>query len=203
MKAGVLFSGGKDSALAALMLSRDYEVGLNTFVFDRSRDLTAVRQAADSIGLPLTVRGFGPGVLDEAIGLILRKGFPNDAINAVHREAIRVLTAEYQVIGDGTRFNDRVPMLTRGEVQQIHDRYGCNYVRPLLGFPKDEVERLTRRAFLVTYGETGTIENGDYESGIRAAMHERGLMTAGLFPPRHEQSLVTGRRSGACCGEVI
>ncbi|HDR46400.1 MAG TPA: alpha hydrolase, partial [Geoalkalibacter subterraneus] len=28
MKAGLLFSGGKDSALAAVMLARDYEVEL-------------------------------------------------------------------------------------------------------------------------------------------------------------------------------
>ena len=30
MKAGVLFSGGKDSSLAAILLSRDYTVELNT-----------------------------------------------------------------------------------------------------------------------------------------------------------------------------
>jgi len=34
MEAGVLFSGGKDSALAAILLARDYGVELNTCVFD-------------------------------------------------------------------------------------------------------------------------------------------------------------------------
>jgi len=38
MKAGVLFSGGKDSALAALLLSRDYDVELNTVVFTAEDD---------------------------------------------------------------------------------------------------------------------------------------------------------------------
>ena len=37
MKAGVLFSGGKDSALAAILLARDYDVELNTCVFDPIR----------------------------------------------------------------------------------------------------------------------------------------------------------------------
>ena len=37
MKAGVLYSGGKDSSLAAMMLGTYYEVELNTFVFDPDR----------------------------------------------------------------------------------------------------------------------------------------------------------------------
>ena len=37
MKAGVLYSGGKDSSLAAIMLGTYYEVELNTFVFDPAR----------------------------------------------------------------------------------------------------------------------------------------------------------------------
>ncbi|MDD1720167.1 MAG: alpha hydrolase [Methanoregulaceae archaeon] len=202
MRAGVLFSGGKDSALAALMLSRDYEVELNTFVFSRSKDLTAVRRAAEALSFPLFVREFGGSVLEEAIRLITARGYPNDAINMVHRQAIRMLCREYRVVGDGTRFNDRVPMLGRGEVQQLRDTCACNYVRPLLGFPKDEVDRLAHRAFLVIHGETGTIENGDYESGIRTAMREKGLEPVGLFPPHHEQSLVLGRNK-ECVGEVI
>ena len=52
MKAGVLFSGGKDSSLTALMLSRDYEVELNNFVFDAKTDRTGVENAAKVLGLP-------------------------------------------------------------------------------------------------------------------------------------------------------
>ena len=46
MKAGVLFSGGKDSALAAVLLSRDYDIELNTFVFSSAQDTKAVENAA-------------------------------------------------------------------------------------------------------------------------------------------------------------
>jgi predicted subunit of tRNA(5-methylaminomethyl-2-thiouridylate) methyltransferase len=192
MKAGLLFSGGKDSALAAVMLARDYEVELNTFVFDPTREVPSVRAAAEVLGLPWQKRSFGPDLLEEAVQMVIASGYPNDAITMVHRQAVRLLAQEYRVVGDGTRFNDRVPMLTRSDVLSLADRYGCSYVRPLLGYGKAEVERLAKRHLLVAYGETGTIENGDYEYEIRAAVERAGKKCADLFPMHHEQSLVTG-----------
>jgi predicted subunit of tRNA(5-methylaminomethyl-2-thiouridylate) methyltransferase len=193
MKAAVLFSGGKDSALAALFLSRDYDVELNTFVFDPHRDRAAVIRAAEALCLPLQMRTFRPGFLAEVTGMIEKQGFPNDAINRVHREAIAVLAGEYGIVGDGIRLNDRVPMLSPGEVQRLESTCGCSYVRPLLGFGKPEIQRLAGRYLDVRYGETGEIDNGDYESEIRQALARRGLDPVSYFPPRHQQSLVIGR----------
>lgn len=190
MKAGVLFSGGKDSALAAIMLSRDYEVELITFVFREGRDIAAVKDAARALGFPHHTRVFGDALLQEACDMVVGCGFPNDAINLVHRHAISCLAEVYPVVGDGTRQNDRVPMLSAGEVQSIEARFGCSYVRPLLGFGTTEVKRLAGRHLAVCYGETGEIENGDYEHEIRAALGERGHDTASLFPAHHQQSLV-------------
>ncbi|HVP94463.1 MAG TPA: alpha hydrolase [Methanoregulaceae archaeon] len=190
MKAGVLFSGGKDSALAAVLLSRDYEVELNTFVFGGDVPDQAVTEAAASLGLPHRTRAFGEPVLPRAVDLVVRCGYPNDAINMVHLEAVTALSAEYRVVADGTRFNDRVPMLPRSEVQRLGNRYGCAYVRPLLGFPKTEVDRLVARHLVVRHGETGTIPNGDYERAIRKEMQARGYNLADFFPGHHEQSLV-------------
>jgi len=106
-----------------------------------------------------------------------------------------LLAAEYDVVGDGTRFDDRVPMLPRETVQSLMSRTGCSYVRPLLGYPRREVDRLADRLLVVQYGETGTIPNGDYESEIRDAIRARGLDPASLFPAHHEQSLVVGRKA--------
>ena len=52
MKAGVLFSGGKDSSLAAIMLSENYEVELNTFVFSPESVIVQIEQAAAALGFP-------------------------------------------------------------------------------------------------------------------------------------------------------
>ena len=194
MKAGILFSGGKDSSLAAVMLSRDYEVELNTFVFDAQRGITSVEHAAEALGLPLIKRVFQKGLMEEIIAMIIRCGFVNDAINMVHRSALHVMAEIYEVVGDGTRLQDRVPMLTKSETQSLADRYGCSYVRPLLGFGKREVQRLSDRYFVVLYGESGEIMNGDYEGEIRQALHEQGCSVPDLFPPFHQQSLVVGKK---------
>ncbi|HTY15012.1 MAG TPA: alpha hydrolase [Methanoregulaceae archaeon] len=194
MKAGVLFSGGKDSALAAVLLSRDYEVELNTFVFGGDTLRREVCDAAASLGFPHKTWVFGDKILSRAVDLVVRCGYPNDAINMVHLEAVTALTSEYRVVADGTRFNDRVPMIPRSEVQRLGNRYGCAYVRPLLGFPKAEVDRLVERHLVVRQGETGTIQNGDYERAIRKEMQTRGYDLADFFPGHHEQSLVITKK---------
>jgi len=194
MKAGVLFSGGKDSSLAAIMLGTYYEVELNFFVFDPSRQVPSVDAAAQALGFPLIKRVFKKGLLDDMVELVKRCGYPNDAINTVHQAAVETLSSEYAVVGDGTRFNDRVPMLTRAEVQSLGNRTGCSYVRPLLGYVKPEVDRLVDRFLVVTYGESGTIRNGDYEAEIREAFASRGIDSSSLFPAHHDQSLVIGRK---------
>ena len=195
MKAGVLFSGGKDSSLAATMLGTYYEVELIIFVFDPSRQIPWVDAAARALGFPLKKRVFRKGLLNEMIDLVTACGYPNDAINTVHQIAVETLSAEYHVVGDGTRFNDRVPMLSTAEVQSLGNRTGCSYIRPLLGYVKPEVDRLADQFFEVKYGETGTISNGDYETGIREALSARGIDLASLFPAHHEQSLVIGRKN--------
>jgi hypothetical protein len=194
MKAGVLFSGGKDSSLAAIMLGTYYEVELNFFVFDPSRQVPSVDAAAQVLGFPLIKRVFRKGFLDDMVDLVKTCGYPNDAINTVHQVAVETLSSEYAVVGDGTRFNDRVPMLTRAEVQSLGNRTGCSYVRPLLGYVKPEVDRLVNRFLVVKYGETGTIRNGDYEAEIREACALRGIDVSSLFPAHHDQSLVIGRK---------
>ena len=194
MKAGVLFSGGKDSSLAAIMLGTYYEVELNFFVFDPSRQVPSVDAAAQVLGFPLIKRVFRKGFLDDMVDLVKTCGYPNDAINTVHQAAVETLSSEYAVVGDGTRFNDRVPMLTRAEVQSLGNRTGCSYVRPLLGYVKPEVDRLVDRFLVVKYGETGTIRNGDYEAEIREACASRSIDVSSLFPAHHDQSLVIGRK---------
>lgn len=190
--AGVLFSGGKDSSLAALLLAREYEVELNTFVFRENTNMEGVSHAAAVLGMPLIKRVFPEGFLADVVTMMVRDGFPNNAINLVHRNAICSLAGEYDVIGDGTRLNDRVPMLGLDDVQRIEARYKSALVRPLLGYPRSQVDYLTAQHFVVRYGETGEIANGDYEHEIRAAFRTQGMEPQDIFPAHHSQSLVVG-----------
>jgi predicted subunit of tRNA(5-methylaminomethyl-2-thiouridylate) methyltransferase len=192
--AGVLFSGGKDSSLAALLLSQHYTIELNTFTFDSFAPLAAIKQAADALGFSHHIRTLGRDVLDNLAQQIVSDRYPNHAINAVHRSAVELLSKEYKVIGDGTRHGDRVPMLSAADVSRLYDRAGCTYVRPLLGYPKPAIEYLCNQYLTVTYGETGTIENGDYEHEIRNHLTDLGIDVSEFFPKHHMQSLVTGSK---------
>jgi predicted subunit of tRNA(5-methylaminomethyl-2-thiouridylate) methyltransferase len=193
MKAGVLFSGGKDSALAAVLLSRDYEVELNTFVFSPGQEAGAAEKTARILGFPWKKRVFEEGFLERIADMVVACGYPNEAICEVHRHAVAVLCREYPVVADGTRMDDRVPMLSRDEVRSLQDRTGCSYVRPLLGYGWREVDRLAARNFIIATGASGTIGNGDYERWIREALRDRGLDVLSFFPRDHQQSVVLDR----------
>jgi predicted subunit of tRNA(5-methylaminomethyl-2-thiouridylate) methyltransferase len=195
MKAGVLFSGGKDSSLAAILLSENYEVELNTFVFSPETAIPQIEQAAAVLGFPHYIQTFPSGFLSEVVDMVIRCGYPGDAIQRIHREAVHALCNLYEIIGDGTRFGDRVPLLTDDEIRSISDRHGCSYVRPLIGYPKREVMRLSASHLIVSYGETEQIRSGDYEHEIRRELNARGVSASSIFPRDHEQSLVTGRQS--------
>lgn len=196
MKAGVLFSGGKDSALSALILSRDYEVELNSFVFSAGTDTSALESAARVLALPWKRRIFPEGFLEQMADMIIATGFPNTAIHEVHATALYRLSHEYEVVADGTRMDDRVPRLSRDEVRSFQDRTGCSYVRPLLGYGKREIERLALRHFGIAYGETGTFANGDYEHELQQAVRLRGGEVTALFPRDHQQSLIMAKQRG-------
>ena len=194
MKAGVLYSGGKDSSLSAVLLSRDYEVELLSFVFNEDRALPSIENAARELGFPLRKLVFPPGFLDEMADMVVRDGHPGNAINEIHRRSLLAAAEEYEVIADGTRRDDRVPMRTPAEVQSLEMKFGVSYMRPLLGIGKKEIIRLAERFFEVAYGETGTIENGDYESELREALRKRNIDVTPLFPQHHEQSLILKKK---------
>ena len=196
MKAGVLYSGGKDSTLASILLSRDYEVELITFVFDSCHAVPSIEAAANATGFPWKKQVFAPGFLDEVVTRIVNDWHPAHAINEIHRRSLCALAQEYEVVADGTRRDDRVPMRTSAEVQSLEMKYGISYVRPLLGIGKKEIIRLCERSFEIAYGETGTIPNGDFENEIRAEMVRRGIEYVPLFPKNHEQSLIIRKKNG-------
>ncbi len=196
MKAGVLYSGGKDSSLSALLLSRDYDVELLTFVFDAARPLPAIENAARELGFPFRKIAFPAGFLDEMADMVVRDGHPVNAINEIHSRSLLRAAEEYEVVADGTRRDDKVPMRMPAEVQSFEMKHGVSYVRPLLGIGKKEIIHLAERFFEIAYGETGTLENGDYESEIRDALKRRNIDLKPLFPDHHEQSLVLKKKTG-------
>jgi hypothetical protein len=179
-----------------VLLSRDYEIELNTFVFSAEQDPSSARKAAGILGFPWKKRIFEQGFIESVANMVVACGYPNEAILEVHRHALAMLCREYPIVADGTRMDDRVPVLSRDEVRSLQDRTGCSYIRPLLGYGWREVNRLAERYFRTVVGETGEIENGDYERWIREALQDRGLDVLSFFPRDHRHSVVLERGPG-------
>ena len=95
MKVAVLFSGGKDSSLAALLLEPYFdEIELVTFSFGHEDTWTRAADAAQELGHPLKRMVFETDVLEEALEILLSTGYPNDALNYVHPIAVETMAQE-------------------------------------------------------------------------------------------------------------
>jgi predicted subunit of tRNA(5-methylaminomethyl-2-thiouridylate) methyltransferase len=192
MRVQVLYSGGKDSSLAAVLLEPFFDVELVTCTFG-SDAWRQAEKAANALGLPFRTMTLGPDVMDECIDLILRHGYPRHGISLVHRRALEALAAGSEYIADGTRRDDHSPMLTMSEVRSLEMRFGVSYLRPLAGYGRRAIDALVRRRFEIVEGPD--IEKADYEAEIKSSIKERyGEETVmRLFPPEHAQSRVMRR----------
>lgn len=195
MKAGVLYSGGKDSSLMAVILQRlGYAVELLTINFGKYPSWKAAKESALNLGFTHHVIKADKTILDDAVDIILDDGFPNNGIDHIHRQALELASEMYSTVADGTRRDDRVPKLNISEIQSFEDRKHVNYLT-LAGFGHKTVNDLSKRIFTVKKDLTNMENNSDYEIEIRYAIREiEGEETALNIFPEHMQSRVTGWR---------
>ncbi|MHC3439161.1 DUF7411 family protein [Natrialbaceae archaeon A-gly3] len=196
MRLGLLYSGGKDSTLAALLLSQFYDVTLTTAHFGITDDWKHARETAQASGFTFERLELDREVAHEAISRIREDGFPRNGIQLVHQEALEALADEdFDAIADGTRRDDRVPTVSRAQAQSLEDRYDIDYIAPLSGFGRTAVDRLVENRLDVIAGPSEEITRADYEAELRAliAKEDGEEAIAELFPD-HEQTHVTGVR---------
>ncbi len=194
MECGLLFSGGKDSSLAALLLDGFYDVTLVTAHFGFTGDWEYAGEAAEALGFAFDHVQMDEEVADEAVERMHEDGFPRAGIQAVHEAALETVAAEYDVVADGTRRDDRVPTISRAVAQSLEDRHGVDYVAPLSGFGRGAVDRLVATHLIVESGPSEEIPKGDYETELRERIRQRwGTEAVATVFPEHEQTRVVGR----------
>jgi len=193
MELGLLYSGGKDSTLAALLLDEFYDVQLVTAHFGVTDDWKHARETANRIGFAFDRLDLERAVAEEAIARIREDGFPRNGIQYVHQHALEALAAEgFDAIADGTRRDDRVPTVSRAQAQSLEDRYDVDYVAPLSGFGRTAVDRLVEATLEVTVGPSEEIKRADYEAELRTLIAaEDGPEAVEAWFPAHEQTYVT------------
>jgi predicted subunit of tRNA(5-methylaminomethyl-2-thiouridylate) methyltransferase len=191
MKAGVLFSGGKDSALAALLLSPFAQIELVTVSFGVMPNDAAT--LAQILGFRHVMISLEKELAMTSITTMIKDGYPNRGLNQVHKTALERAAECYRFVADGTRRDDKAPLLTLQEARSFEDRMHVDYIRPLLGYGRRTIDRLATELLEVIYGECISF---DYEVELRQLMGSSfGYETVNrVFPKRHLQSKVTGRK---------
>jgi predicted subunit of tRNA(5-methylaminomethyl-2-thiouridylate) methyltransferase len=196
--AAVLFSGGRDSALAALLLEPHLEVTLVTCGFGVTDAVEHAARAAQALSIPHETVDLPRPVLESAVDRTVADGHPSGAIQQVHERALEaVATGRWDVVADGTRRDDRTPAVSRPVAQSLEDRHDVGHAAPLAGLGSGVVEALAERRLRVERGPSESVPKGDYETALRALLRDReGSEAVGRHFPAHTQSRVVGRRVG-------
>lgn len=196
MDAGLLFSGGTDSTLAALILDRFYDVTLVTAHFGVTDQWETAAEPAAAIDLPFEQLELDSAVADEVVEYALTQERPRRAIDVTHGAALEALAAaEYDIVADGTRRDDRVPSVSRAKATQLERQYDVDYVAPLSGFGRDAVDRLVNELLEVEVGPPDEIDRPDYAAELRALCASRdGEAAAEIAFPVRDQTAVVGIR---------
>jgi len=196
MELALLYSGGKDSTLAALLLDEFYDLTLVTGTFGVTDEWEHARDTAETVGFPFERVDLDREVAAAAVDRMREDGYPRNGIQRVHDHALeRVAEREFDAVADGSRRDDRVPTVSRAEAQSLEDRHGVDYIAPLSGFGRGAVDRLVDATLELDVGPSDEIRRADYEGELRALLADRhGPGAVAEVFPDHEQTRVTGVR---------
>ena len=191
MKAGVLYSGGKDSSFMAVMLKRlGLDVELCTANFGVYKSYIPASKSAKSLGFNHRVIDLDIGLLDKTCDMIMNDGFPNDGIKFIHENVVENVAEEYDIIADGTRRDDRTPKLNINQIKSLEDRKNVQYIN-LDSFGHKSVKFITSNLFEISHEKSNKDNSSDYEVEIRTLIDEKGGNSLDIFP-EHYQTRVIG-----------
>jgi len=198
MDCGLLYSAGKDSTLAALLMADFFDVTLVSGCFGIDESVVENgREAAQAVGLPFETLDLDRAVAEAAVERMVADGYPSGGIQTVHEHALERIASEetFDAVADGTRRDDRAPTVDRPLAQSVADRFGVEYVAPLAGYGRGAIDRLVDERLLVESGPSESIAKADYETELRALMaDEYGEDVVDEVFPEHTQSRVVGLR---------
>ncbi len=197
MKAYVLYSGGKDSSLMAILLKKiGIEVELVNVNFGVYDSFIPSQKSAKSLGIKHNVLSLDKNILINSVDIILNDGFPNNGISYLHKAVIEELANlanenEFLIIADGTRRDDRTPKLNKDEIRSLEDRKNIQYIN-LDSFGYKTIDSLVSDLFIITQEESNMDNSSDYEVEIRWFIDkEKNLNSSEIFP-KHFQTRVIG-----------
>ncbi|GAA5818143.1 MAG: 7-cyano-7-deazaguanine synthase [Methanobrevibacter sp. CfCl-M3] len=192
MNTAVLYSGGKDSSLIAIILKK---MGFNPILINANfgvfKSYVPALNSAKSLCLDFDILELDKEILEKGADMIIKNKFPNNGIDYIHKEVIENLSdLKYGIIADGTRRDDRVPKLTKNEIRSLEDRKNIQYLN-LDGFGYKTIDFIANNLFKFKKEKSNRENSSDYEVEIRYLIDEKGFKSSEIFP-EHYQTRVIG-----------
>jgi predicted subunit of tRNA(5-methylaminomethyl-2-thiouridylate) methyltransferase len=196
MKVGVLYSGGKDSSLMAVILKRmGLNVELITANFGVYDSYISASKSAEALDFNHEVLNLDKKILKKAVDMVIEDGFPSNGISYVHGKVIDEVANNYPIIADGTRRDDRTPKLDKNQIRSLEDRKSVQYIN-LEGFGFRTIDTIANDLFEIIIEKSNEKNSSDYEVEIRSLIEKEGYLSKNFFP-EHYQTRVIGFKEHA------
>ncbi|MDR1820425.1 MAG: hypothetical protein LBR15_09315 [Methanobrevibacter sp.] len=191
MNAAVLYSGGKDSSLIAIILKR---MGFNPVLINANfgvfKSYVPALNSAKSLCLDFDILELDKEILEKGVDMIIKDKFPNNGIDYIHKEVIENLSnLKYDIIADGTRRDDKVPKLTKNEIRSLEDRKNIQYLN-LDGFGYKTIDFIANNLFKFKKEKSNRENSSDYEVEIRYLIDEKGFKSSEIFPEHYQTRVI-------------
>ena len=193
MKASILFSGGKDSCLAAKMLSDFFDIELITASFGLLSNWKKAEEVSQKLNFPFRVLKLDKEILKQAAEQTVKDGFPNNGIKYIHQKTLEETAKKSKIISDGVRRDDRVPVLSISEVRSFEDKFDVHYVQPLMGYSWKTINILVEKFFVIEeHKSISSFVGSEYEFELREIIEREygDEKIKEIFPQDHTHSLV-------------
>jgi len=196
-KVSVLFSGGKDSSLAAFILSEIFEVELVTATFGMLENWKEAQKVAKGLKFPFRIIKLDEKIIEEAAKMVIEDGYPHNGIKYIHKRVLEEVAKNSKIIADGVRRNDRVPVLSLPEIMSFEDKFKVHYVQPLKGFSRKTINTLLKKYFLLKEYKGESFPGAEYEFELREFIKRKygSSKIEEIFPKDHTHSIVIKMKS--------
>lgn len=190
MKACVLYSGGKDSSLMALILKRlGFDVELCTANFGVYDSYKSAQFSAKSLDFKHKILKMDFEILNKTTDMIIADGFPNDGISFLHKEVLEFAAEKYSIVADGTRRDDKTPKLNINQIKSLEDRKEIQYLN-LDSFGHKTINTLVSSIFEVSHEKSNKDNSSDYEVEIRLLIDEKNGKSEEIFPEHYQTNVI-------------
>lgn len=151
---------------------------------------------AKTLGFEHEIMQMPREILEKGVEMCITEGYGRPGINYIHHEVLEAACkkygAEFPVIADGGRRDDKTPKIKYPEIQSLEARHKIQYFCPLNGFSYATIKYLTDKLFEIKSIRAGEIPTSEYETEIREILRIRKEDPSKIFPAHHTHTIVRG-----------